>query len=106
LGANKTASGGAGRLAVTRELARSQTVTATDTATATITGSQMVTVNAGAATHYTVTGLTTAAAGTLQSATVTAQDQFGNTATGYRSEERRVGKEGAAGLGANKRQTN
>jgi len=62
-----------------------QTVTATDTVTGSITGtSANITVSAGAATHFVVAAPPTATAGTAFSVTVTAEDQYNNVATGYR----------------------
>ena len=60
-------------------------ITATDTATASITGAQTgITVTPAAATHLGVTGLAaTTVAGVSQPFTVTALDASGNTATGY-----------------------
>ncbi len=64
--------------------AGSQSITATDTATASITGSASVTVTAGAATHFLVTtSADMVAQGVPFDVTVTAQDAYGNTATGY-----------------------
>ena len=65
--------------------AGSQTITATDTVVKNVTGSARITVNPAAASTFVVN----AAAGiALQGVpaviTVTAQDKFGNTATGYR----------------------
>ena len=62
-----------------------QTVTATDTVTGTITGTQSaVTVNPAAAATLTVTGITDpVTAGTASDVVVTAYDEFGNIATGY-----------------------
>ena len=61
-----------------------QTVTATDTVTGSITGtSGNIVVSAAAATHFAVTAPGTATAGAAFNTTVTALDQFGNTATGY-----------------------
>ncbi|HTC92169.1 MAG TPA: FG-GAP-like repeat-containing protein, partial [Terriglobales bacterium] len=69
---------------VTLKTVGSRTVTATDTVTGSITGFATVTVTAAAATHYTVTtSLSSVAAGTAMSVTVTALDQFNNVATGY-----------------------
>src|SRR5581483_830792 len=69
---------------VTLKTAGSRTVTATDTVTGSITGFATITVAAAGATHYTVaTSLSSVAAGTAMSVTVTALDQFNNTATGY-----------------------
>jgi hypothetical protein len=69
---------------VTLKTAGSQTVTATDTVTGTITGSATVAVNPGPATHVALTAPATSISGTAFTITVTAQDAFGNTATGYR----------------------
>ena len=63
--------------------AGAQTITATDTITSSIAGSASVTVNAAAATHFSVTAPSNAPAGTAFSLTVTALDQFNNTATAY-----------------------
>src|SRR5262249_27483217 len=68
---------------VTLAPAGSQTITARDTLTSSITGSANVTVNAAAATHFMVNAPSSATAGNAFSFTVTAQDQFNNTATGY-----------------------
>src|SRR6185436_18172566 len=87
--------------AVTLKTAGIRTVTATDTAYPAITGSQTVTVNAGPATHYTVTGLITTTAGTAQLATVTARDTFENTATAYAGTVHLTSTDAAAVLGAN-----
>jgi hypothetical protein len=68
---------------VTLKTAGAQTFTVADTITATITGTGVVTVVPGSATHF---GLLTPASVTAGSAfltTVTALDAFGNTATGY-----------------------
>src|SRR5439155_9314416 len=69
---------------VTLKTAGTRTVTATDTVTSSITGtSANITVSAAAASRLVVTAPTSVTAGTAISVTVTAQDQFGNTATGY-----------------------
>jgi hypothetical protein len=62
-----------------------QSITATDTVTSSITGTQDgIVVNAGAATHLSVTGYPSpATAGTFAAEIVTALDAYGNTATGY-----------------------
>src|SRR5439155_565371 len=60
------------------------TVTATDTVSGSVTGtSNTVTVSAAAATHFTVSAPAMSAAGASIGFTVTALDQFGNTAVGY-----------------------
>ena len=59
-------------------------LTATDTVTSSITGDLALTVTPAAATILVVTGSpTTVVAGSSHNYTVTAQDGFGNTATGY-----------------------
>jgi len=62
-----------------------QSVTATDSATATITGTETgIQVNVAAANSLTLSGFPTpTVAGVQHSFTVTARDQFGNIATGY-----------------------
>ncbi|RZB30244.1 MAG: hypothetical protein SRB1_02524 [Desulfobacteraceae bacterium Eth-SRB1] len=76
----KTFAGG-----VTLKTVGEQTVTATDTTTGTITGTQSaITVNPAAASTLTVTGITDpVVAGVASDVIVTAKDEFGNTATGY-----------------------
>jgi predicted outer membrane repeat protein len=68
---------------VTLVTAGSQKVTATDTSTSSITGTASVTVNAAAATHLLVSAPSSATAGSPFGVTVTALDQFNNTATRY-----------------------
>ncbi len=87
---------------VTLKTSGSQTLTTTDTVTGSITGtSGTVTVNAAAATHFTVTATSPQTAGTAFNATVTALDQFGNTATGYLGIAHFTSTDGAAVLPAN-----
>jgi hypothetical protein len=81
----------------------SASITATDTATSSITGTQVpiVVTPAGAAT-LTVTGFpSSVVAGTANSLTVTAKDAFGNTATGYRGTVHFTSSDSAAVLPAN-----
>src|SRR5437867_1393806 len=79
-----------------------QPVTGTDTVTGTITGtSGTIAVSASAATHYSVTAPASATAGTAFSVTVTALDQFNNTATGYTGTVHFTSSDGAAVLPAN-----
>jgi hypothetical protein len=69
---------------VTLVTAGNQTLTATDTVNASITGtSNNILVNAAAATHFAVSAPASATAGLAFSFTVTTLDQFNNTATGY-----------------------
>ncbi|MGC2322709.1 MAG: kelch repeat-containing protein, partial [Terriglobales bacterium] len=67
----------------TLKTAATQTIVATDTVTATITGSQSVTVNAAPASILVLAFPTPTVAGDNHNLTVTAQDPYGNTATGY-----------------------
>ena len=60
-----------------------QSLTATDTVTASISGSAVVTVAAASATSLTVTAPAGTVAGVPFSVVVTAKDTFGNIATGY-----------------------
>src|SRR5207247_1538455 len=58
--------------------------TATDAAAPSITGTSLpITTSPAAATHFSVSAPSSATAGSAFSFTVTAQDQFNNTATGY-----------------------
>jgi hypothetical protein len=67
------------------ETAGTQSITATDTVTATITGSETGIVVIGAAAKtLTISNYVNATAGTAQSVTVKALDAFGNVAIGYR----------------------
>jgi hypothetical protein len=71
---------------VTLKTAGTQSITATDTLTSSITGTQSnITVTPAAASIFIVAGFpSTITAGTSASFTVTATDAYGNTATGYR----------------------
>jgi RHS repeat-associated protein len=76
--------GGVHTFTVTLMTAGSQTITATDTVSSSITGtSGAVVVSPAAATHFLVSAPAAAAAGTAFAFTVTAQDAFHNTVTGY-----------------------
>jgi hypothetical protein len=70
---------------VSLNTASTQSITATDTVTSSITGSQTgITVNPASASALTVMGFSSpTTAGVAHSLTVTAQDAYGNTATGY-----------------------
>src|SRR5207253_2027593 len=84
LPADSTLSNGIGSFSTTLVTAGSQTITATDTANASITGtSNSIEVFAAAATNFAVGAPTSATAGTAFSFTVTAKDQFDNTDTYY-----------------------
>ena len=76
---------GSHTFSLTLETAGTQSITATDTATSSITGSESnITVKAAAARTLSVTGFpATDAAGVAANVVVTARDAFGNVATGY-----------------------
>jgi hypothetical protein len=88
---------------VTLKTAGTQSIKATDTATATITGTQSgITVNAAAASTLIVSGFPSPdTAGVAHNVTVTAKDAFGNTATGYRGIVHFTSSDGQATLPAN-----
>ena len=70
---------------MTLKTAGTQSVTATDTLTSSITGAQGgLIVAAGLASQMMLSGATGGTAGTTSSATVKANDSYGNTATSYR----------------------
>ncbi len=68
---------------VTLVTAGSQTVSAVDTVSSGIAGNTNVVVNPAAASRFLLAAPAVAVQGTLFSLTVTAQDTYGNTATGY-----------------------
>ena len=79
-----------------------QSLTATDSLTATITGQATIRVNAAAASVLLVSGFPTSiAAGTAASFTVTALDAYGNIATGYRGTVHFTSSDANASLPAN-----
>ena len=79
------ADGGSHVFTVTLKTAGAQSITATDTTTVSITGSESsINVQPAAASRLTVAGLASpTTAGTAGNITVTAYDQYGNIATGY-----------------------
>ncbi len=102
LPANSTLTNGTGSFSATLKTAGNQTLGATDTANASITGtSNTVAVSAGTATHFTVSAPASATAGSSFNFTVTALDQFNNTATGYGGTVHFTGSDGQAVLPAN-----
>src|SRR5208337_71153 len=84
LPAPTTLTDGVGTFNVTLKTSGSETITATDTVTPAITGTESgITVTPGTATQLVVTGASTETAGKPVIETVTAEDAYGNTATGY-----------------------
>ena len=80
-----------------------QSITATDTVTGSITGTQSgITVNLGPPTNFIVSGFTSpTTAGAAHNVTVTAQDAGGNVATGYTGTVHFTSSDAQAGLPAN-----
>src|SRR5262249_17767161 len=78
--------------------AGNQTVTATDTANGSVTGSATETVVAAAATHLAVSAPVNATAGTPFTVTVTAQDAYNNAASSYTRTVQFTSSDGAAAL--------
>ena len=104
---NTTLTNGVGTVSVTLKTAGTQTVTATDTVTASITGtSGNVTIRPSATTHFAVVAPAAAASGAPISVTVTALDQFNNTATAYAGTVHITSTDGTAALPANAALTN
>src|SRR5208337_4695106 len=108
LPANATLTDGVGSFTVTLKTAGTQSVTATDTVTTSIAGTETgIAVTPASATHFTVTGLTGGgAAGTALTLTVTAEDPYGNTATGYTGTVHFTSSDQIAVLPANSSLTN
>jgi hypothetical protein len=106
LPADSTLTNGTGTFSVTLKTAGTRAVTATDTATASITGSASTLVAPAAATHFAVTAPASATAGSAFSSTVTALDQFNNTATGYSGTVHFTSSDGQAILPADSTLTN
>ncbi len=102
LPADTTLTNGSGSFTVTLKTAGVQSIAATDTATAGITGTQgNLVVNPAAATTLTLTGFPSATtAGVVQAVTVTVRDAFGNLATGYTGTVRFSSSDAQAGLPA------
>jgi uncharacterized protein YjdB len=102
LPANSTLTNGSGLFQFTLKTLGSQTITAMDTVTSSITGtSNTITVGSGAATHFLVTAPGGATAGTSFNISVTALDQFNNVATGYTGTVHFTSTDGTATLPAN-----
>ncbi len=75
---------GVGTFPVTLDTAGAQSITATDTLTPSLTGTESgLDITPGEATHLGFSGATGSTAGSAGSITVTAYDAYGNVATGY-----------------------
>ena len=108
LPANSTLTNGVGTFSATLKTAGAQTIAATDTVTASITGSSgAITVSAAAtATHFSVTAPANATAGTAINITVTALTASNATATGYTGTVHFTSSDTQAVLPANSTLTN
>ena len=108
LPANSGLTNGVGSFSVTLKTAGSQTITATDTVTSSITGSASVVVTAasGGAIHLVVSAPASAVAGSSFSVTVTAEDLYDNTVTGYSGTVHFTSSDAQAVLPANSGLTN
>jgi uncharacterized delta-60 repeat protein len=81
---NFTITGATATFRATLETAGTQSLTATDTVTTAINGSDAsIQVNPAAATHFVISGPSSVKSGSGFSITVTALDAYGNVATGY-----------------------
>lgn len=81
--ANAGLTNGTGTFQVTLKTVFAQTITATDTVTPSITGSAALSVNAGPATHLSISAPTAASAGLAFNFTVTPLDAYSNVANTY-----------------------
>jgi hypothetical protein len=107
LPANSTLTNGVGTFSATLKTAGNQTIAATDTVTASITGtSNTIAVTILPATHFAVSAPATSTAGSAFSFTVTALDVNNNTAIGYAGTVHFSSSDGAAVLPANSTLTN
>jgi ELWxxDGT repeat protein len=102
LPADSTLTNGTGTFSATLKTAGTQSLTATDTVTSSITGTQSgITVNPLSASTLTVAGFPSpVTAGVANNFTVTAKDVYGNTATGYRGTVRFTSTDTKAALPA------
>jgi len=103
LPANAALTNGVGTFAVVLITAGTQTITATDTVTASITGTQSgIVVTATAAANFIVNGFPAfVTAGISNTVTVTAKDTYGNTATKYTGTVKITSSDAAAVLPVN-----
>ena len=99
---NSTLTSGVGTFDVTLKTAGTESITATDTGDVVLTGSDTgVIVTAAPATQLVVTGAIGEVAGGVETVTVTAEDQYGNTDTGYAGTVQITSSDGQAVLPVN-----
>jgi CSLREA domain-containing protein len=106
LPANSTLTNGTGTFSLTLKTTGLQTVTATDTATSSVTGSIPITVNGGVATHLGISAPTSAITGTSFGITVSAYDAQNDVASSYSGTVHFTSTDGLASLPANSTLTN
>ena len=106
LPADSTLTNGVGTFSATLNTAGSQTVSATDTVTSSITGSSGTINVTSPATHFTVSAPAAATSGTSFNFTVTARDVANNVATGYAGTAHFSATDATAVLPANSTLTN
>ncbi len=107
LPANSTLTNGVGGFSATLKTAGTQTIKATDTVTASVSGtSNSTSVSGGSASQFSVTVPTVAAAGKAFSITATALDNFNNTAANYSGSVHFTSSDGQAVLPGNSTLTN
>ncbi len=98
---NASLTNGVGTFTAILTKAGAVSLTASDTvAPTTLVATKSITVSAGAATHFLVSAPASAAAGTPLKISVTAQDAYGNTTTGYTGTVHFTSSDGAATLPA------
>jgi len=106
LPANSTLTNGTGTFSATLRTVGSQTIIATDTATATITGTSSSIDVSPAATHFSVSALYTVRSGTAFKFTVTALDAANTAVAGYSGSVHFSSSDDEAALPANSTLTN
>jgi len=107
LPADTTLTNGVGTFSATLKTAGNQTITAKDTSTPSITGtSNTIVVASAPATHFTISAPASATSGSAFSFTVTALDQFNNTAASYSGTVHFTSNDGLASLPADTTLTN
>ncbi len=100
LPANTILTNGAGTFSATLKTGGTQTITATDTVSSTITGTSPSIAVGGATTHFAVSAPSSATAGSAFTFTVASQDQFNNAAPGYNGTVHFTSSDGQAVLPA------
>jgi hypothetical protein len=98
LPSDATTTGGQGTFAATLKKAGPQAITATDTLSASLTGSMTVTARAAQAASLSLSAPATATAGQAVAVSVTVRDAYENIATGYAGKVRFASSDTSAGV--------